>query len=371
MKPTDQTLVEQMRISDLEIANRKALLNFNQKDIDIIQTCRPYVEADLNEIVEEFYNNQTEINEVVLLIGDADTMNRLRTAQRNYILDLFGGVYDVEYVNRRLRIGLVHKRIGVEPKLYLSATRILLEIIIRSILSHLKDGEKIEEIYAALDKLIFFDVTLVFDTYISSMMSQIETGKQNLESYAQGLEAKIAERTKELEELTRKDALTDLNNLRVLREKLQHDMKYNERSGLPLSLVYFDVDSFKTINDEKGHQHGDTVLQAIGKVLMSVSREIDTPCRYGGDEFCVVLPGADISAAENYCERLVEALHQESPGVTVSIGVSQAGPANFVSMEQLIKTADRNMYKAKRTEGIHIVASIEEDNVAELAKKSA
>lgn len=371
MKPTEQTLVEQMRISELEIENRKALLNFNQKDVDIILSCKPYIEADLDNIVEEFYNNQTDINDVVLLIGDADTLSRLRVAQRSYVLDLFSGIYDVEYVNRRLRIGLVHKRIGVEPKLYLSATRTLHEIIMHCILSHVDDSDKIEGMYSALDKLIYFDVTLVFDTYISSMMSEIETGKQNLESYAQDLEKKVAERTRQLEELSRKDALTGLNNLRVLKERLQHDMKYSERSGLPLSLIYFDVDSFKRINDEKGHQYGDTVLQMIGKTLLSLSREIDTPCRYGGDEFCVVLPGADLEAGKNYCERLLKSLKEEDPHVSISIGLAQTGPANFLSMEELIKNADKNMYKAKRAEGISIIGGIEGDNVSEIAKISA
>lgn len=371
MKPTEQTLVEQMRISDLELAHRKALLNFSQKDVDIIRDRKSDIEADLAEIVDEFYKNQTEINEVVLLIGDADTLNRLRNAQRIYILDLFSGNYDIEYANRRLRIGLVHKRIGVEPKLYLSATRTLHEIIMKSILRHVEESEKIKDIFSALDKLFYFDVTLVFDAYIGSMLTEIETGKQNLESYAKDLEKKIVERTSELEELSRKDALTGLFNLRVLKETLQHDMRYSERSGLPLSLVYFDVDSFKRINDGKGHQYGDVILQTIGKILSSVSRDIDTACRYGGDEFCVILPGADLKAGKIYCERLVESLKQENPEISISIGLAQTGPTNFVSMEALIKNADRNMYNAKRTEGIYIVASTEANDVQDIDRLSA
>lgn len=72
-----------------------------------------------SEIVDEFYQRQVEDEEISLLIGDASTLNRLSNAQRKYIIDLFSGTYDSEYVNNRLRISMVHKHIGVEPKLYL------------------------------------------------------------------------------------------------------------------------------------------------------------------------------------------------------------------------------------------------------------
>jgi hypothetical protein len=83
------------------------------------------IEPHIDALVDKFYTLQTGITEIALLIGDADTLTRLRAAQRRYILDLFSGLYDLEYVNNRLRIGLVHKRIGVEPKLYLAAINTL------------------------------------------------------------------------------------------------------------------------------------------------------------------------------------------------------------------------------------------------------
>ena len=117
MLQTEQTLFEQMRITELEIESRKALFSFTGADVKALQSFKPIIEENIDKIVDDFYGLQTSVSEIALLIGDSDTLARLRTAQRRYVLDLFNGVYDLEYVNNRLRIGLVHKRIGVEPKL--------------------------------------------------------------------------------------------------------------------------------------------------------------------------------------------------------------------------------------------------------------
>ena len=121
MRRTQQTLLEQMQLGDIEIARRKQLLGLDEDGLHLLSSQRALIEDNIDIIVDEFYEKQTEIDEISLLIGDADTLKRLRSAQRIYVLNLFSGRYDSEYVNNRLRIGMVHKRIGVEPKLYLSA----------------------------------------------------------------------------------------------------------------------------------------------------------------------------------------------------------------------------------------------------------
>ena len=120
--------------------------------------------------MDEFYLRQTEIDEISLLIGDADTLTRLRNAQRKYIVDLFAGNYDSECVNNRLRIGMVHKRIGVEPKLYLSAVRSLKDLIAEVLRDNITQEATLTETLKALDNLFYFDTTLVFDTYIGSLV---------------------------------------------------------------------------------------------------------------------------------------------------------------------------------------------------------
>ena len=138
MRRTDKTLLEQMQISDVEISNRMELLGLEPDTLKLLSNQKQTIEDNIEEIVEEFYKIQTEIDEISLLIGDADTLTRLRNAQYKYILDLFSGEYDSEYVNNRLRIGMVHKRIGVEPKLYLSAVKTMKQLINKVLKNNIK-----------------------------------------------------------------------------------------------------------------------------------------------------------------------------------------------------------------------------------------
>ncbi len=115
MNPTEQTLLEQMRITEFEIAHRKELLLLDERDFALLASYRPKIEPHIDALVDKFYTLQTGITEIALLIGDADTLTRLRAAQRRYILDLFSGLYDLEYVNNRLRIGLVHSGLEWSP----------------------------------------------------------------------------------------------------------------------------------------------------------------------------------------------------------------------------------------------------------------
>jgi diguanylate cyclase len=196
----EQTLLTQMQITDAEIVRRKDFLSLSDKDIALLVRCRPFIEREIDVIIADFYRVQIAIEEIALLIGDADTLRFIHAAQRNYVLDLFTGSTDIEYVNNRLRIGLVHKRIGVEPKLYLSAVKTLKDIIIKVLELRIPDPAVLRDTCQALDKLLYFDITLVFDTYIRSLVSEVETAKGRVESYAATLELQVAERTAQLEE---------------------------------------------------------------------------------------------------------------------------------------------------------------------------
>ena len=354
MKSTEQTLLEQMRISDFEIKQRKELLNFSEKDIDILTKCKPYILEQVDNIVEEFYNKQTSIEEIALLIGDSDTLNRLKLAQKKYIIELFSGFYDIDYVNNRLRIGMVHKRIGVDPKLYLSAVYTLKTILTDKITTNFSQSNNVQDIIQSLGKLLYFDITLVFDTYIRSLVAEIESSKMKAENYALSLEEKVKERTLQLEELSQKDSLTSLYNQRTLREYLRRDLLSAERNNHPVCLVYLDVDKFKAINDKQGHQKGDEILKIIGNALLKVSRKVDTPCRYGGDEFCLVLPNCVLEDAEKICQRLISEVKKCKEKISLSIGLAQTGPDQYDDVDSLIKMADSKMYKAKKVEGYHI-----------------
>jgi diguanylate cyclase (GGDEF)-like protein len=152
------------------------------------------------------------------------------------------------------------------------------------------------------------------------------------------------------------DELTGLANLRAFHTILEGELERGRRFGTPLALVMLDLDHFKLINDEYGHQQGDEVLELVADVLRDFSRDIDSPARYGGEELAVVLPQTDSEGAEQLAERIREAVERlEVPRVDgqgvlrlqASFGVA-AVPENAASREQLIAAADAALYRAKR-----------------------
>ncbi|MCK9634707.1 MAG: protoglobin domain-containing protein [Methylobacter tundripaludum] len=353
LKQTDQTLLEQMRITEFDIDNRKALLALSNEDVNLLKDYRPIIESRVDALVDTFYQMQTSVAEIALLIGDADTLDRLKNAQRRYVLDLFSGIYDLEYVNNRLRIGLVHKRIGVEPKLYLAAINVLKSLLLEIIFETLPEKTERQAMLAALDKLLLFDITLVFETYIRSLVSEIEISKAKSERYACVLEEKVKERTQQLEELTRIDSLTGLLSVRYLNETLTRTLRTAQRRHEPVSIVYMDINEFKAINDTQGHPHGDHILRAVGAAIKKISREEDCCFRYGGDEFCLILPNCEEEPArEIYINRLNIEISRCLKNVTLSVGIVQTGPDKYGEPDALIRQADEEMYAAKKASKI-------------------
>ena len=344
MKQTDQTLLEQMRITDFEVDYRKTLFSLTEEDAHLLVKARTLIGVKIDFVVDQFYETQTSVPEIALLIGDADTLRRLRSAQRKYVNDLFGGFYNLEYVNNRLRIGLVHKRIGVEPKLYLAAVNTLHQLLIAMLHLTIPDAGQCEKTIAALTKLFMFDVSFVFETYIRSLVAEIEISKDKSESYARILE----EKTKQLEAVSRTDPLTGLLNMRLLTEMLTKEIRTAQRRAELVTMVYIDINDFKAINDGFGHQRGDEVLRAVASAISLVSRMEDYCFRYGGDEFCVILSNCSVEQAEEvYLSRLIEELHKREPDVSLSIGCAQTGPQEYVTALDLIHLADERMYAHK------------------------
>ncbi|WP_297573393.1 GGDEF domain-containing protein [uncultured Deefgea sp.] len=349
MRQTDQTLLEQMRITEFDISHRKELVTLSSEDIHLLLNFKESVIANLDHLVSRFYDLQTNIPEIALLIGDLDTLDRLRNAQRKYILDLFSGVYNLDYVNNRLRIGLVHKRIGVEPKLYLSGIytlkQLLLELIFTAPIEHEAERNKIA---LALEKLFMFDITLVFETYIRSLVAEIESSKNKSEEYARSLEDKVRERTQQLEEMIRTDPLTGLLNVRDLHETLTRMLRAAERRAESVAVVYIDVNDFKLINDVHGHTKGDEVLRYVARSIKQISRSDDYCFRYGGDEFCILMSRCNkVEAEAVYLRRLFEEMYQSEDCVSLSIGCAATGPEHYISAIELIEQADQQMYVMK------------------------
>lgn len=351
MQSTSQTLAEQMQVTERELEQRKLLMQFGSQDVDILKAHRVFIAEVVDDIVQTFYTNQLAVPEISLLIGDSDTMSRLRRAMRRYILELFDGYYDLDYVNRRLRIGKVHKQIGVSPKLFISGIWLLEKLISQKItvyagqIDAAETGEKLKE---TLHKLLMLDTQFVFDTYISSLVAEVSIAKGQMEDQIEQLEHTISERTKELETLSRRDGLTGLWNQNAFYEYLHHEMAFSERYKDNISLAYLDVDGFKKLNDTKGHVVGDQILSQLANALTETVRDCDIACRVGGDEFAVIFPRTTLLDARMICDRIIERLKKTLPHkTTVSMGIATAGEDNYLSVSDFIHEADRNMYTSK------------------------
>jgi diguanylate cyclase (GGDEF)-like protein len=145
------------------------------------------------------------------------------------------------------------------------------------------------------------------------------------------------------------DGLTGLANRREFDQVLTREVHRSKRTKEPVSLVVFDVDHFKEINDSLGHLAGDEVLRAIAQVLAGAVRDMDLVARYGGEEFALVLPRCDQADAVLVVVRVTGALRQQPAltGVTVSAGVATL-PANASEGVTLIAAADEALYESKR-----------------------
>jgi diguanylate cyclase (GGDEF)-like protein len=153
----------------------------------------------------------------------------------------------------------------------------------------------------------------------------------------------------ERERLAAIDGLTGLANRREFDRVLVREVNRAERTTEPLSLVVFDVDHFKEVNDSRGHLAGDEVLRSIARVLAGSVREMDLVARYGGEEFALVLPRCDQSDAVVVVSRIGAAMSSREglEGITLSSGIATL-PANALGGLALVAAADEALYESKR-----------------------
>ena len=153
--------------------------------------------------------------------------------------------------------------------------------------------------------------------------------------------------------LNRMDALTNVHNRRSLEIHLKEEVERHKRYGHPLSLIMFDIDHFKHVNDTYGHQCGDYILQTIAELIGRSIRSEDILARYGGEEFCCVLPETSIEAAMILAERFRKKIadhvfeyQKDRVHVTISLGVSTMR-SKTATPDILLKDADDGLYAAK------------------------
>jgi diguanylate cyclase (GGDEF)-like protein len=161
----------------------------------------------------------------------------------------------------------------------------------------------------------------------------------------------------EMRDLATYDSLTGLLTRREFNERVNYFHKIAQRENLTYSLIIADLDNFKEINDQFGHQTGDQTLEVLGLAIKEPLRESDLACRYGGDEFTFFLPNTDTVQAKSFCERL-QAIIQESIScsslninLTASIGIASYPENNAEFLDDMIGRADYAMYEVKKSGG--------------------
>lgn len=157
-----------------------------------------------------------------------------------------------------------------------------------------------------------------------------------------------------------RDPLTGLFNRRYLDETLPRELQRCRRDGRPLAVSMLDIDHFKPLNDNHGHEVGDRVLQAVGTALQRFLRGSDVACRYGGEELTLILPGLSLEHARTRMEELrliLRQQHHDLPPITVSIGVAVTEPTQ-ADGDTVLARADAALYEAKAQGRDRVVCSV-------------
>ena len=183
-------------------------------------------------------------------------------------------------------------------------------------------------------------------TELSARMNlQLERWKRLLE---------LRKSKEQLQKMALTDPLTKLGNRATFDMSIKQAAACTQRSGSPYSLLMIDLDHFKNFNDNYGHQTGDAVLRSVADAIKQSSRNADICCRYGGEEFAVILPDTRANNAEVLADRIhrnVAKVSLKQPSgrlpITVSIGISCADPEECADPARLIEEADRALYLAK------------------------
>lgn len=168
--------------------------------------------------------------------------------------------------------------------------------------------------------------------------------------------ASIAVENSRLYRMATLDRMTGLYVHHYFQERLAEEIKRSERNNSPLTLIMADLDNFKNINDNYGHQTGDIMLKDIAKIIHNNIRSFDIAARYGGEEFAIILTDTDVDTAYQIAERLRKKIEKMIfPGtaiplkITLSIGISQFNPKEDKNKDSLIHRADMALYKAKKS----------------------
>lgn len=206
------------------------------------------------------------------------------------------------------------------------------------------------------EKLTMFKSGLI-DSYVSSLGSTEELAAYaNVFLQRQALEEELEIKNSLLNDLSITDELTKLFNRRYFIQRLEEELQKIKRYSYNLSVLMIDIDHFKNINDTFGHSLGDQALENLAKLIKKSIRNIDLPCRYGGDEIVIIFSFTNYGGVYEVAQRLLKKVEEHNFGTpelplkfTVSIGILTIDNRDGTDVDSLFRVLDKQLYGAKNT----------------------
>lgn len=322
--------------------DRLKLLDLEARDHETARRLQDTVIVPrLELIIAAFYDRLLELSQFQEIMARGFDINALRHTQSDYLRTLGMQFDSAAYFHQRLRVGLVHDRVGVPLSLYQCVYRLLQQLLIDHVRAAVSDPKEQRVLSDFVLKITTLDMSLAVEAYHGVRMTSLEQSLEQL-----GAQERVQRR------LAQTDSLTGVANRAYLFDALGGVLDSTAANPAPLCLAVADLDHFKLVNDRYGHLTGDAVLRDVVARLRAGFRDFDLVGRYGGEEFAIVLANTSLSQAVEICERVRQRVAGSpvSAGalripVTVSFGVAQARAGD--GADAIFERADRALYAAK------------------------
>ena len=331
-------------IENLKMVHQKNKEHFDLESIAaaLIASLRPSISSHVSENIEDLANKLRENPNILLDNSIEDEIKQAVAARialdKKSVKEMVASLEDIlDKLSLRL-IGMIEKSDGSTVE-------------IQRIKKELESFTKESEVNFQLAHKQLYTIAIALEENTLEFKSDLEDHSADVKA----LQKRVKELEKELkkaQEEAKIDFLTKLYNKRALDEFLQMKESEYKRFGRNYSIVMFDLDHFKKVNDTYGHDAGDVILRSFAMILKKDSRDIDIVGRFGGEEFMAILSETNLEGAVRYAKKVNEHVQRakfmykgKRIPVTVSAGVAQR--KDFASLEETIAKADANLYKAK------------------------